>query len=69
MMLVEGNGVLILVKTLEVFFYVTPWLKKWNIGLGVISAQTEEDHHSTWRNVVTKKNVSSAENVRKAFKK
>ena len=66
MVLVEDYGASILVKGHEVFFHVAPWLKKWNIPLGAVSAQAEEDLHSVWRNYVTKKNVGSAENLRLA---
>ena len=46
MVLVDDYGVSISVKAHEMFFHVAPWLKKWNIPLGVVSAHTEESLHS-----------------------
>ena len=46
MVLVDNFEVSISVKAHEMFFHVAPWLKKWNIPLGVVSAHTEESLHS-----------------------
>ena len=46
MVLVDDFRVSISVKAHEMFFHVAPWLKKWNIPLGVVSAHTEESLHS-----------------------
>ena len=55
MVLVDDFGMSILVKAHEVFFHVVPWLKKWNIPLGVVSAQTSESLHSDFDSYMERK--------------
>ena len=38
--LVDDYGLSISVKAHEMFFHVAPWLKKWNIPLGVVPVHT-----------------------------
>ena len=57
MVLVDDFRVSISVKAHEMFFHVAPWLKKWNIPLGVISAQTEESLHSYFWNFAQQKGI------------
>ena len=59
MVLVDDFGLSILVKAHEVFFHVAPWLKKWNIPLGVVSAQTSESLHSDFNSYIERKNVQN----------
>ena len=59
MVLVDEFGMSILVKAHEVFFHVVPWLKKWNIPLGVVSEQTSESLHSDFDSYIERKNVQN----------
>ena len=71
MVLVDNYGVSISVKAHEMFFHVAPWLKKWNIPLGVVSAHTEESLHSYFFKFAERKRLQNpksphfAENFRK----
>ena len=71
MVLVDDFGVSISVKAHEMFFHVAPWLKKWNIPLGVVSAHTEESLHSYLFKFAERKGLQNlnsphfAENFRK----
>ena len=71
MVLVDDFGVSISVKAHEMFFHVAPWLKKWNIPLGVVSAHTEESLHSYFFKFAERKGLQNpnsphfAENFRK----
>ena len=59
MLLVDDFGVSISVKAHEIFFHVAPWLKKWEIPLGVVSEQTSESLHSDFANFIERKGVSN----------
>ena len=59
MVLVDNFGVSISVKAHEMFFHVAPWLKKWNIPLGVVSAHTEESLHSYFWNFAQRKGIQN----------
>ena len=71
MVLVDNYAVSISVKAHEMFFHVAPWLKKWNIPLGVVSAHTEESLHSYFFKFAERKGLQNpksphfAENFRK----
>ena len=62
---------MVLVDSFEIPFHVAPWLKKWNIPLGVVSAHTEESLHSYFFKFAERKGLQNpnsphfAENFKK----
>ena len=60
MVLADDLGLSILVKAHEVFLHVAPLLKKWNIPLGVVSAQTSESLHSNFNAYIEQKKRSKS---------